>query len=42
MQGQFTFSGRYQEVVPLERAIIDMERDHTLIENFVQQVVSAV
>ncbi len=41
MQGQFTFSGRYQEVIPLERAIIDMERDHRLIENFVQRVVAS-
>ncbi len=40
MQGQFTFDATYQEVIPLERAVIDMQRDHTLIENFVKQVAS--
>lgn len=39
MQGQFTFDAKYQEVIPLEKAVVDMQRDNSLIENFVKSVV---
>ncbi len=40
MQGQFTFDAKYQEVIPLEKAVIDMSRDNSLIENFVNSVLA--